>query len=90
MRIPLELIFTIALATNALLAEETPWKFTDVTAKVVDKNPPGIGRIFDYAMVDLNDDNYLDIVVNNHDHNKPAPIWLGTHTRRSCGRYSPR
>ncbi|MEK6236136.1 MAG: CRTAC1 family protein [Planctomycetales bacterium] len=59
-------------------AEEAPWKFADVTSKVIDRNPPGIGRIFDFAFLDVNDDNYLDIVVNNHDHSKPAPIWLGT------------
>jgi len=61
-----------------LLAQETRWQFADVTAKVVDKNPPGIGPIFDYALLDINDDNRLDIVVNNHHRSKPAPIWLGT------------
>ena len=67
-----------AALASAASADEPMWRFTDVTSKVVDQNPPGTGRIFDYAFVDINDDNYLDIVVNNHDHNKPAPIWLGT------------
>ena len=63
---------------GALNAGDPNWRFTDVTSKVVDKNPPGIGPIFDYAFLDINDDNYLDIVVNNHHRSKPAPIWLGT------------
>lgn len=49
-----------------------------MTESVVDKNPPGIGPVFDYAFVDINDDNRLDIVLNNHHRNKPSPIWLGT------------
>jgi hypothetical protein len=63
---------------SASIASELAWRFTDVTSKVLDKNPPGIGPIFDYAFLDVNDDNYLDIVVNNHHRSKPAPIWLGT------------
>jgi len=59
-------------------AESGGWVFLDVTANVLDKNPPGIGPIFDYAFLDINDDNYLDIVVNNHHRSKGAPVWLGT------------
>ncbi len=63
------------------------WSFTDVTADVVDHNPPGIGPVFDYAFLDLNDDHFLDIVLNNHHHDKPSPIWLGTpdHTFKFWG-----
>jgi hypothetical protein len=58
--------------------EAVDWQFTDVTKEVVDKNPPGTGIVFDYAFIDLNDDNYLDIVTNNHHQSKGSPIWLGT------------
>lgn len=58
--------------------EPAGWAFADVTADVLDKNPPGIGPIFDYAFLDINDDNYLDIVVNNHHRSKGSPVWLGT------------
>ena len=72
------LVLLAVLSASPLFSEEPKWQFVDVTAKVVDKNPPGIGPIFDYALLDVNDDNYLDIVVNNHHSSKPAPIWLGT------------
>ena len=78
MKTQLQLVLLAAVLASAASADEPMWQFTDVTSKVVDRNPPGIGRIFDYAFVDINDDNYLDIVVNNHDHREPAPIWLGT------------
>ncbi len=70
--------------TTVIQAAQPAWKFEDVTARVVDRNPPGIGPIFDYAFLDINDDNLLDIVVNNHHRQKPSPIWLGTneHTFR--------
>lgn len=71
------LICTLGLTLPAL-AEDAQWRFEDVTDLVLDKNPPGIGPIFDYAFLDINDDNLLDIVVNNHHRSKPAPIWLGT------------
>ena len=61
-----------------LQAELPKLQFTDVTEEVVDRNPPGLGNIFDYAFIDLNDDNLLDIVVNNHHRSKGSPIWLGT------------
>ena len=65
----------VLLPLTAIAAE---WSFTDVTAEVVDQNPPGIGPVFDYAFLDLNDDYLLDIVLNNHHQKKPSPIWLGT------------
>lgn len=58
------------------------WRFEDVTDQVVDTNPPGKGIVFDYTFVDINDDNYLDIVLNNHHQSKPSPIWLGTPDHR--------
>ncbi len=61
-----------------VFAGEPAWQFEDVTARVLDKNPPGTGPIFDYAFLDINDDNLLDIVVNNHHRSKPSPVWLGT------------
>ena len=72
------LLLLVGLAANTIFADEPAWQFTDVTVKVIDQNPPGIGPIFDYALLDINDDNRLDIVVNNHHRSKPAPIWLGT------------
>lgn len=63
---------------SPIFAAEPAWQFEEVTTRVLDKNPPGIGPIFDYAFLDINDDNLLDIVVNNHHRSKPAPIWLGT------------
>ncbi|YCM46738.1 CRTAC1 family protein [Verrucomicrobiaceae bacterium 227] len=66
------------LATLPPISWAAEWSFTDVTAEVIDFNPPGIGPIFDYAFVDLNDDHLLDIVLNNHHQSKPSPIWLGT------------
>ena len=59
--------------SNLVFSEETEWHFIEVTNEVVDVNPPGLGRIFDFAMVDINDDHLLDIVVNNHDHKKCLP-----------------
>ena len=41
------------LAASPLFAEVPKWQFADVTTKVVDKNPPGIGPIFDYALLDI-------------------------------------
>ena len=64
------------ILSSSVFASE--WSFTDVTADVVDRNPPGIGPVFDYAFLDLNDDHLLDIVLNNHHQKKPSPIWLGT------------
>ncbi len=66
----LQLVLLAVVLAIAASADEPMWKFTDVTSKVVDNNPPGIGRIFDYAFVDINDDNYLDIVTA-----APGPAW---------------
>jgi hypothetical protein len=70
----------ISIAAQAFSEGEKTesWAFEDVTAKVIDRNPVGKGPIFDYAFLDINDDNYLDIVVNNHHRSQGAPIWLGT------------
>jgi hypothetical protein len=70
--------FSLNILALPLVSLAAEWSFTDVTAEVVDRNPPGIGPIFDYAFVDLNDDHLLDIVLNNHHQSKPSPIWLGT------------
>ncbi len=78
----LRAILLLTFISPALAAEPAhpvaDWRFVDVTEKVVDVNPPGNGIVFDYAFVDINDDNYLDIVVNNHHQSKASPIWLGT------------
>jgi hypothetical protein len=78
----IRLLTTIASVTIccSALAESEPLNrtFFDVTSKVIDQNPPGLGSVFDDAFVDLNDDNLLDIVLNHHHQSKPSPIWLGT------------
>ena len=68
----------LMLGCLTLSAEDQElWSFEDVTETVVDINPPVSGNIFDYAFVDLNDDNYLDIITNNHN-THDDPMWLGT------------
>ncbi len=54
-----------------------PFQFENVTVDVVDVNPPIDGNVFDYAFMDINDDNLLDIVINNHNTHQ-EPVWLGT------------
>lgn len=66
-------IWILSLMMLPAKAYKLPWDFLEVTAQVVDENPPGIGPVFDYAFLDLNDDNCLDIVVNNHQQSKPSP-----------------
>ena len=63
-------------------AAESAWVFEEVSSTVIDTNPPGQGRMFDFAFIDLNDDHLLDIAINNHDHAKGSPIWLGTQDHR--------
>jgi hypothetical protein len=61
-----------------IAAASEPFQFVEVTSAVVDKNPPGLGNVFDYAFMDINDDNLLDIVLNNHHRGQPTPMYLGT------------
>ena len=75
------LVLAAAVPASGQKKQAATWTFRDVTAEVVDKNPPGVGPMFDYAFVDLNDDGCLDIVVNNHHRSKPSPVWLGTRER---------
>ncbi|OMH25731.1 CRTAC1 family protein [Motiliproteus sp. MSK22-1] len=71
-------VMSLYLSAFSFSVADGPFVFEEVTDQVVDLNPPGIGNVFDYAFMDINDDNRLDIVLNNHHRNNPTPIYLGT------------
>ena len=39
------------LTADSVLSQDGKWNFSDVTAEVVDRKPPSVGRMFDYALV---------------------------------------
>ena len=39
----LHFLLFVVFSASSILAEEPKWQFEDVTAQVVDKNPPGSG-----------------------------------------------
>ncbi len=81
------LVMSLMMIGSAqIFAAEDPVTFKNVTKDVVDKNPPMKGNAFDYVFMDINDDNLLDILVNNHNkfkggkidgRLKDEPVWLG-------------
>ena len=75
-------MLSLFLSASSFSVADGPFDFEEVTDQVIDLNPPGIGNVFDYAFMDINDDNLLDIVLNNHHRNNPTPIYLGTADHR--------
>lgn len=70
-------LLLLGLVVTQSFFADAQWEFENVTSTVVDINPSITGNVFDYAFVDLNGDNYLDIITNNHN-TFEDPMWLGT------------